>query len=501
MLRSRCCYCFLCSLIGLGLALLYLLAMPVTVNAQEKKSGKVSFIKDIAPILKENCYACHDATKKKGKLDMTTWKTFRTGGRNDDPIISGNPKASYIIYVLTAKDAARMPPKEVGGPLPKEKIDLIAAWIKQGAKLDKGIEPQANLREVLRARWQPPALLASYLRPALITALAFTPDNKHLVASGYHELTVWNVANGKLEKRIHTRAERAHDLEFLKDGKLVVAGGRPGQEGDVRIYNLNGKSKKVNGVAILDGVNDPSVLVAELVRTNEEIFSIDVSDDGKKLASGGGDRLVRIWDISKGYKKPKLEQTVENHADWVLSVNFSPNGKYLVTASRDKSAKIWVIKTKESLVTFPGHQEYVFGAVMSRDNKQGISAGGDNQVRWWDAVEKSKKLGKQIRNAGGHSKPIFDLVEHREGNKQTLATCSADGTVRLWNAANGQNLKTLSGLKDWVYSVAISPNGKLVAAGGYSGNIRLWNIANGKDILTFNASPGLTRTAATAKKK
>ena len=66
-----------------------------------------------------------------------------------------------------------------------------------------------------------------------ITALAFTPDNQKLVVGGHHELTVWDVADGKLEKRIHTRAERAMAMVFLPDGKLAVAGGRPGQEGDV----------------------------------------------------------------------------------------------------------------------------------------------------------------------------------------------------------------------------------------------------------------------------
>jgi hypothetical protein len=165
---------------------------------------------------------------------MTTFESFRKGGRNDDPIAPGKPKDSYLIEVLTATDVSRMPPPDVASALPKEKIDIISEWIKQGAKLDKSIETTANLRNELRKRWQPPALLASYQRPALITAVAFTPDNKQLITTGYHELLVWDAATGKLAKRLHTRAERAHELRFLKDGTLAVAGGRPGQEGDVR---------------------------------------------------------------------------------------------------------------------------------------------------------------------------------------------------------------------------------------------------------------------------
>src|SRR5262249_9149379 len=191
--------------------------------------GPVSFINDVAPILKENCFACHDAKKRKGKFDMTTYENFRKGGDKDDPVAPGKPDESHLIDVLTAKDNSRMPPKDVGEPLPAAKIAVIEQWIKEGAKVDDGIAPKADLLRELRVRWKPPAAPASYKFPVTITALAFTPDNQKLVVGGQHELTVWDVAQGKLEKRVWTRAERAYAMVFLPDGLLAVAGGRPGQ--------------------------------------------------------------------------------------------------------------------------------------------------------------------------------------------------------------------------------------------------------------------------------
>src|SRR6266702_305895 len=111
MLRSRYLCCVLCSLIGLTLALLLLFGTPAGVQAQPPK-GPVSFINDVAPILKENCFACHDSKKRKGKLDMTTFERFRTGGDHDNPIADGKPDDSYILDVLKATDASRMPPKD-----------------------------------------------------------------------------------------------------------------------------------------------------------------------------------------------------------------------------------------------------------------------------------------------------------------------------------------------------------------------------------------------------
>src|SRR5205807_5147765 len=131
--RSTCCYCFLCTLLGLALAWLMLFGSAHSARAQPK--GPISFINDVAPILKENCFACHDAKKKKGKFEMTSYETFRKGGTKDDPIEPGKSKESYIIDVLTSTGANRMPPKDAGDVLPKEKIDIIARWIDEGAKL------------------------------------------------------------------------------------------------------------------------------------------------------------------------------------------------------------------------------------------------------------------------------------------------------------------------------------------------------------------------------
>src|SRR5438034_4629593 len=243
MLRSRhwCC-CILCSLIGLALTWLMFFASQPAASAQTPK-GPVSFINDVAPILKENCFACHDAKKKKGKFEMTSYAKFREGGSKDDPVTPGNPRESVIIELLTATGAGRMPPREAGEPLPKEKVAVIAKWIEEGAKLDPGLDPKAELMRELRVRWKPPQPPIAYKTFVNINALLFTPDNKKLIVGGYHELTVWDVGTAKLEKRIYTRAERAYSMAFLPDGKLVVAGGRPGQEGDVRVYNLAGNAK------------------------------------------------------------------------------------------------------------------------------------------------------------------------------------------------------------------------------------------------------------------
>ncbi len=480
--------CVLCSVFGMLLAWLVLVKAPAAALAQ---AGPVSFINDVAPILKENCFACHDAKKRKGKFEMTSYANFRKGGSKEEPVVPGKPGESLIIQLLTDKGSGRMPPKEAGDGLPKDKIDLIARWIAEGAKLDAGLDAKADLMRELRVRWKPPQPHMVYPRPANVNCLIFTPDSKKLIVGGYHELTLWDYATGKLEKRIYTRSERAYDMAFLPDGKLAVAGGRPGQEGNVRIYNINsGMPKMVGGVAILDGVNDKGVFLAELVDTDDLIFCLDVSADGKKLASGGCDRLVRVWDLAPGIDKAKLEQSIENHADWVFGVVFSPDGNKLVTGSRDKTAKVWDLVAKESLLTFPDHQSPVYDVAITTDGITGMSIGDDKNVRYFHATDNAKQIGKQMRTSGGHGKAVLKMAYRNDPKNPLLATASADGTVRLWNPASGAALKTLTGPTDWVYTVAISRDGALVAGGAYNGEVRVWKTADGALVKDFNASPG-----------
>jgi WD40 repeat protein len=64
------------------------------------------------------------------------------------------------------------------------------------------------------------------------------------------------------------------------------------------------------------------------------------SPDGKRIASAGGDKTVRIWDAATGKELFKLT----GHAEGVWGVAFSPDGKLLASASWDKTVKLWQIE-------------------------------------------------------------------------------------------------------------------------------------------------------------
>jgi WD40 repeat protein len=411
---------------------------------------------------------------------MTTFDRLMKGGDKGEPVVAGKPEESLLWTLASGTESPRMPPKEAGAALPKEKVALIERWIKEGAKFD-GPSPQTDLVAELRKRWQPPTPPAVYAYPSIVRSLAFRPGGKHVIVGGYHELLAWDLDAGKLERRIRTRAERTNAMVFLPDGQLVVAGGRPGQEGDVRIYDLEGGKPAVeNGVAFVDGVDAKAgVLTRELMQTDDEILCLALSPDGKKLAAAGCDRIIRVWDIPSGFT---LEQSIENHADWVFGLAFAPDSKHLLSSSRDKTAKVWDLAARESVLTFPDHQNGVYHVASSPDGKQAVSCGEDGQVRIWNAAGE----GKQIR-AGKQDKPVFKVLYHPK--KPVLISCGADHSIRLWTPDNLQN-RPLTGHSDWVYALALSPDGALAASGAWNGEVRIWKIDDASLVKAFQASPG-----------
>jgi WD40 repeat protein len=129
----------------------------------------------------------------------------------------------------------------------------------------------------------------------------------------------------------------------------------------------------------------------------------------------------------------------------------------------------------------------VYGVSVKTDGKAGYSVGEDNQLRMWSNT--GDKAGKQIRNVGAHGKAVLKLAAVPK--KPMLVTCGADNVVKVWNADNLANVKTLSGLTDHVFALAVSPDGEFVAAGAFNGEVRVWKLADGALVKTFNASPGL----------
>ena len=106
----------------------------------------VDYTKQIKPILKTRCYACHGGLKQEAGLRLDTGKTIRLGGDSGSVVVAAKADESLLIErVLTGDDSARMPPD--GEPLTSEQVELMRRWIRQGAESPENEEPEANPRD------------------------------------------------------------------------------------------------------------------------------------------------------------------------------------------------------------------------------------------------------------------------------------------------------------------------------------------------------------------
>jgi WD40 repeat protein len=433
-------------------------------DASKRAVVKVSFMRDVAPILVENCIACHNPRKSESKYVMTTFAQFAKGGQQGEGITlePGKPDESNLIELIRPGGQPRMPYKQE--PLPPDKIATIERWVAEGAKYDGTSETEDWT--ILLRRTQAVAIPAAYPVAVPITALEFSRDGSAVVASGFHEITYWKTADGALDRRVSGLGERVYAIAYSPDGKwMATASGDPGICGAAKLW-----------LAESGGGGKP---VRDLVETQDVVFSVAFSPDSKKVATAGADRTIRIFEVDSG----KLLAQIEDHADWIFSVAFSPDGKRLASASRDKTAKVFDLEKQESLVTFPAHGQPVYTVAFTPDGKGVASGGEDNRIRIWNPDND----GKSIREIGGFGGAVFKLRYSPDG--KTLLACSADKVVSVFDA-KGSQIRRLQGHHDWIYTVAISADGKTAASGSWDGEVRLWNLADGKLLRAFIAAPG-----------
>ena len=173
---------------------------------------------------------------RKGQYRLHNYEALLKPGESGEPsITAGKPDESELYRLISSSDADERMPRE-GDPLTDDQIALIKRWIEQEARFD-GPDKLTPLAALVPKKLHP-APPSSYRVPMPIAALAFRPDGKELAVGGYHEVTIWDPATGALLRRIENVEQRTLDLEYSADGTLLaVAGGTPGQSGEVSLFD------------------------------------------------------------------------------------------------------------------------------------------------------------------------------------------------------------------------------------------------------------------------
>jgi WD40 repeat protein len=266
--------------------------------------------------------------------------------------------------------------------------------------------------------------------------LAYSPDGKTLLTARGPALRLWDAATGK---------ERGTDFAGHQSGVVAVA-----LSPDGKLLASAGEQVRLWEAATGKPLRSLAVSAA----------AVAFSPDGKVLASAGRDRIIHLWDAGTGQEKGQLK----GHKHALLAVAFSPDGKRLASGDTQATIRVWDVATGKETQTMDVKSIAEALSLSFTPDGKGLACAG----AWNDSSFMPKGVTLNIQGVE---------VTRKEGN-----------AVLLWDVATGQEVRRFTGLQDKVRSVAVSPDGKTVAAAGADGRVGLW-AADGTERLYIVAHP------------
>jgi WD40 repeat protein/serine/threonine protein kinase len=288
--------------------------------------------------------------------------------------------------------------------------------------------------------WKPPT--------GNVQAITRSPDGGFLACEdGEQGTSIWDPESGRQLFRLYRTKGRTQVITLSPDGEslaMVV------DDGTLRIVN----SRSGNFEREFRGAGS--------------FCCVAFSPDGKLVAAGSGNMAeqgsgsVQIWEIATGRERsPQIRHGAR-------SLAFSPDGARLATGGTDNAIKIWDVASGQEIITLRGHADWIRALTFTPDGTRLFSACDDRTVRSWD--------GSPWRENENYDNDVITL-RHRDSvnavafhpREHLVATASSDGTIKLWNTQTRREVRTLGAGFDGVWDIAFHPAGDRMAAIGFGG--------------------------------
>ena len=290
-----------------------------------------------------------------------------------------------------------------------------------------------------------------------ITSLAFFPDSNRLVSAGGDKVVVlWDVSKQKAIKDFAGHESAILSVAVSDDSKLIVSGGAVGDrtvrgfrpDGDKAAWTYTARSavcavaarKGSKQVAV--GLADGSLVTLDITGTTPKDVSqsahvagvacVAYSPDGQRLASVGGDGILRVWSVADyGVLTPlvKFDGQAKASAQGAFTpltgVAFAPDGRYVAAVGADAVVRVWDVETKSEVRGLRGHADWVTAVAFSPDGRFIASVGVDK-----DRALRIFELPPLDSSAtSGHALGVNAVAVSLDG--KTVATASVDQTIRF----------------------------------------------------------------------
>ncbi len=458
-----------------SLALVLICCQFSGVQAEEKKTAnKITFDDHIQPIMRAKCLSCHNPNKKSSGLDLSSYTSLMVGGSSGEVIEPGSADDSYLYLLVTHESEPFMPPKS--DKMPTDTLNTIRDWINAGAPENSGSKPLVSKKPkfdlALAAPGTKPEIapmpgrlslepFTQTVRTGAVTALASNPWSPIVAIAGQKQILLYNSKCREMVGTLAFPEGIAHSLKFSRNGNLLLAGGGRGAAlGKTVVWNIKTGER--------------------IIETGDELDTVlgaDISADQSLIALGSSGKVIRVYSTRTGeleYEIPK------KHTGWIYCVSFSPDGVLLATGDKNGGVFVWEAETGRQYLQQKAHNRTFRGLSWRSDSNILASCSEDGSIRLWEMEN-----GGQVKNWGAHGGGVMSMEFARDGR---LLSCGRDKVTKLWDQ-NGKQLRAFEALPEIALQVTFCDETNRAIAGDWNGEIRIWDAADGKRLGTLTSNP------------
>ena len=283
--------------------------------------------------------------------------------------------------------------------------------------------------------------------------MTYTSDSTHLLTVGNtdnkeSQIAYWDTQDYEIVKEMSLETN-FNAAAISPDQKILATG-----DGPLQFWELETGKRLSNNTGWVG-----------------EFKSMEFSPDGRRLVTGSRSDRVDVWNVDTTELLNRMA-----HGDEVISVSYSPDGETIASGSDDGTVRMWDADTGEQKMNIAGHSPKENYSVAFSPDGSMLTCGSEDGMQWWDL-----QSGKSVRNTYLERNNVHSI--RFSDDCAILVTLYSPNTLnmaRLWDVATGRFLGSFRGDGTTFSSIAISPDGSMLATGTRDNKVCLWEICKGE---------------------